>query len=104
MLIAAGIGFCFMTQFGRCARIVGRPLSDYRILQDAHFSLGGASGGTGRAGEALPLETHAHLFSDEDDDFARIALDMAERTCFLHAFCRTDLKARLRVSRWTAAA
>ena len=97
--IAAGIGFCFMTQFGRYAKIVGRPFTGYRILQDAHFSLGGASGGTGRAGEAAPLETHCYLFSEEDDDFARTALDMAEQTCFLHAFCRTDLKARVKVSR-----
>ena len=36
--------------------------------------------------------------SDEDDDFARTALDVSEKTCFLHAFCRTDLKARVKVS------
>ncbi|HSG34816.1 MAG TPA: hypothetical protein VLA37_09800 [Sphingomonadaceae bacterium] len=102
--IAAGIGFCFMTQFGRYAKIVGKPLSDYRILQDFHFSLGGASGGTGKAGQALPLETHCHLTSTEDDDYARTCLDMAEQTCFLHAFCRTDLKARVKVSRVSYAA
>lgn len=100
-LIAAGIGFCFMTQFGRYANIVGKTFRDYRILQDAHFSPGGASGATGKAGTAAPLETHCYLFSDEDDGFARKALDMAEQTCFLHAFCRTDLKARVRVSRLT---
>ncbi len=97
--IAAGIGFCFMTQFGRYAKIVKKDLFDYRILQDAHFSPGGASGGTGQPGAADPLETHVYLQTGEDDDFARTILDMSERTCFLHAFCRTDLKAKVRVSR-----
>jgi hypothetical protein len=97
--IAAGIGLCFMTQFGRYAKIVGKPLTDYRIVQDFHCSLGGASGGTGKAGSADPLETHCYLSSAEDDDYARACLDMAEQTCFLHAFCRTDLKARVRIVR-----
>ncbi|EKF20681.1 OsmC family protein [Nitratireductor pacificus] len=96
--ISAGIGFCFMTQLGRYAKIAKKDLHDYRIVQDAHFSLAGASDGTGKAGSADPLETHCHLFSGEDDDFARTALDMSEQTCFLHAFCRTDLKARVRIS------
>lgn len=96
--IAAGIGFCFMTQFGRYAKIVKKPLEEYRILQDFHATLGGASGGTGRPGEADPLETHCYLYSGQDDDYARLCLDMAEQTCFLHAFCRTDLKAKVKVT------
>jgi organic hydroperoxide reductase OsmC/OhrA len=98
-LIAAGIGFCFMTQFGRFARITGKSLGSYRIIQDAHFSPGGASGRTGKAGEADPLETHVFITSDEDDDVARNLLEMSERTCFLHAFCRTDLKAKVKLTR-----
>ncbi|SLN70900.1 OsmC-like protein [Roseivivax jejudonensis] len=97
-LICAGIGFCFMTQFGRYSKIAKKNLSSYRIVQDAHFSLAGASDGTGARGTATPLETHVHLHSSENDDFARTALDTAERTCFLHAFCRASLKARIRVT------
>lgn len=96
--MSAGIGFCFMTQFGRYAKIVKKNLDAYRIVQDTHFSLGGASGGTGRAGIADPVETHVYLDSREDTDFARTILDMSEQTCFLHAFCRTDLKARMRLA------
>jgi hypothetical protein len=102
--MAAGVGFCFMTQLGRYAKIVRKPLESYRIVQDAHLTLGGASGGTGAAGVVDPIETHVHLRSGEDDDFARACLDMSEQTCFLHAFCRTDLKARVKVTRRTAAA
>jgi organic hydroperoxide reductase OsmC/OhrA len=102
--ISAGIGFCFMTQLGRYAKISKRDLRDYRIVQDTHFSLGGASGGTGAAGEADPVETHVHLTSGENDDFARTALEMAEQTCFLHALCRTELKTRIRIRPFDAAA
>lgn len=101
--ISAGIAFCFMTQIGRYAKIARRDLRDYRIVQDTHFSPGGATGNTGVAGRAHPVETHVHLVSGEDDDFARTALDMSEQTCFLHALCRTPLKARIRISGLTEA-
>ena len=99
--ISAGIGFCFMTQFGRYAKIAGKRLERYRVAQDTHFSLGGASAGTGAAGSAEPVETHVYLDTREDDEFARTALDMAEQTCFLHAFCRSDLKTRVAIQDYT---
>lgn len=97
--ISAGIGFCFMTQFGRMASMEKLDLPQYSIVEDTHFSLGGASGGTGKAGEADPVETHVHLTTEEGDDVARDMLDVSEQTCFLHAFCRTDLKTKLKVTR-----
>ena len=36
-LISAGIGFCFMTQFGRFVSMLKLDLPDYRIVQDTHF-------------------------------------------------------------------
>jgi hypothetical protein len=96
--IAAGIGFCFMTQLGRYAKIAGKDLASYRAVQDIHFAPGGATGGTGKAGAADPVETHVFLDTTEDDAFARAALDMGEQTCFLHALCRTDLKVRVRIA------
>ncbi|MDE0112035.1 MAG: OsmC family protein [Albidovulum sp.] len=98
-LISAGTGFCFMTQFGRFVSMLKLDLPDYRIVQDTHFSLGGASGGTGKAGEADPIETHVYLETGESDETAQEMLDISEQTCFLHAFCRTDLKTKLKVSR-----
>ena len=98
-LISAGIGFCFMTQFGRFVSMLKLDLPDYRIVQDTHFSLGGASGGTGKAGEADPLETHVYLETSESEETAQEMLDISEQTCFLHAFCRTDLKTKLKVVR-----
>lgn len=103
-LISAGIAFCFMTQFGRYATITKKQLDSYRIVQDTHFSAGGASGRTGKAGEADPVETHVYLDTPEDDSFAHTLLHMAEQTCFLHALCRTDLKTKLSVAKTVAAA
>lgn len=98
-LISAGIAFCFMTQFGRFVSMLKLDLPDYRIVQDTHFSLGGASGGTGNAGEADPIETHVYLETSESDETAQEMLDISEKTCFLHAFCKTDLKTKLKVTR-----
>ena len=58
-----------------------------------------ASGGTGKAGEADPIETHVYLETGESDVTAQEMLDISEQTCFLHAFCRTDLKTKLQVRR-----
>lgn len=100
--ISAGIGFCFMTQFGRYAKIVRKDLQAYSIIQDMHFSPGGASGGTGLAGNIDPVETHVYLQTGEDDDFARTILDMSEQTCFLHAFCKSGLNIRIKLAPFSA--
>jgi uncharacterized OsmC-like protein len=94
--ISAGIGFCFMTQLGRYAAILRKNLDECRIVQDTHFSVGGATGGTGKRAEADPVETHLYLKTSEDEGFARDILDMGEQTCFLHAFCRTELKPNIK--------
>jgi hypothetical protein len=91
--IAAGIGFCFMTQFGRFAKIIGQRLDGYRIVQDAYFS----------SGHAGPIETHVYLDTPEQESFAREVLDVGERTCFLHALCRTELETHVRVVTHTPA-
>ena len=95
--ISVGIGFCFMTQFGRLIPMLKLDLPHYQLVQDTHFSLGGASGDTGNAGKADPVETHVFLTTRESDEVAQEMLDLSEQTCFLHAFCRTDLKTKLKV-------
>lgn len=85
--VAGGIAFCFMTQLGRYARIVKGDLPDYRIVQDLFL---------GDEPIADPVETHVYLNTEDGTDFGRLALDMSEQTCFLHALCRTDLDLDLR--------
>ena len=98
-LISAGIGLCFMTQMGRFSKMAKLPLTRYAIVQDTHFSLGGASGGTGQAAVAQPVETHVYLATDADDEVAQKILEVGERTCFLHAFCRDSLKPKVRAGK-----
>jgi hypothetical protein len=85
--ISAGIGFCYMTQLGRFARILGKRLDGYRIVQDTRFA----------SDHAEPVETHVYLDTPEDEAFVREVVDVGERTCFLHALCRTELETRVRV-------
>jgi uncharacterized OsmC-like protein len=92
--LSAGIGFCFMTQFGRYASITKKRLDEYRIIQDTHFS----SRRDGAPGETDPVETHVYLVTPEGEAFARKTLDMGERTCFLHATCRTALTPKVTVN------
>jgi uncharacterized OsmC-like protein len=98
---ASGIAFCFMTQIGRYASIARQPLQSCRIIQDVHFSLGGATGGTGQPGTAEPVETHVYLQSEESDASALHMLVMAEQTCFLHALCKSLVETRVAVLPWS---
>lgn len=99
-LISAGIGFCFMTQIGRFAKIVRSPLGNYHIVQDTRFSRGrpwmGEPADASTIARAAAPQTHVFLRPDDDDDFARHALAMSEQTCFLHALCRTKLHTKVR--------
>ena len=106
--MAAGVAFCFMTQLGRYASILGKDLRGYRLVQDTSFpgravpravsssasappSDPGGAPGAG-AGVAGAVETHVYLDTREGADFSRRCLDMGEQTCFLHALYRTPLE------------
>jgi hypothetical protein len=92
--VAAGIAFCFMTQFGRYAAIAKRKLEHCRVTQDLHWSPGASAAAEG---QAEPVETHVFVDSAEDDGFARTLLEMSEQTCFLHALGRTALRTEVTV-------
>jgi hypothetical protein len=91
VFLAAGIGFCFMTQLGRYAHITKQPLSAYRIVQENRFHRLGSPELT-----ADPVETHAFLELDAPQEEAQQLLYMGERTCFLHAALRGVNPSRLR--------
>jgi organic hydroperoxide reductase OsmC/OhrA len=89
--LAAGIGFCFMTQIGRYAHIVKQDLKGYSIVQDTIYKVGADSA------EAHPVDTHTFLQTSEDDEAAQRTLYMSERTCFLHAAMRGSNKTQISV-------
>lgn len=89
--LAAGIGFCFMTQIGRYATIVKQDLKGYSIVQDTVYKIKADSS------SAKPVDTHTFLQTGEDDQTAQKTLCMSERTCFLHAAMRGSNKTKFRV-------
>jgi|GEM_PF-88357 len=93
---SVGVAFCFMTQIGRYSHMAKLPLNAYGVVQDMHFTLGGASAGTGRGGTGDPAETHVFMQTGTDDDTAREIIRVAEQTCFLHALCRDPAKIKVR--------
>ncbi len=75
---SAGVGFCFMTQIGRYAKIKKYDLAGYRIEQETNFEVQ-----EGKSA-ALPINTITYINSDLSDEIAENILKMSEQTCFLH--------------------
>lgn len=80
--LAAGVAFCFLTQLGRYARIVRKPLDDYRIIQDMAI-------GEGNGNE--PIRTQLFIETAENGDYGATLIRMGAQTCFLHAACQKPL-------------
>lgn len=75
---SAGIGFCFMTQIGRYAKIKKYDLAGYSIEQTTNFEIEAAQS------KVSPINTITHIQSDLTDEIAENILKMSEQTCFLH--------------------
>jgi len=84
--MAAGIAFCYMTQLGRYATIVGRPLGDYRLIQDLAILDSGMD----------PLRTQVCVRTTEGEDYGKTLVEMGAQTCFLHAACQSEIPVEIR--------
>jgi uncharacterized OsmC-like protein len=87
--LTVGIGFCFMTQLGRYAHIVKKPLDSYEIVQDNHYHYGS------ELARNEPVDTHVYIRFDESDEEAKQILHMSEQTCFLHAAMRNAVPSNI---------
>lgn len=87
--LAAGVGFCFMTQIGRYAHIVKHDLRAYSIVQDTLYKSGSDAAG------AKPVDTHVHLDMKAPGEAAQRTVTMSERTCFLHAAMRGSTRTQV---------
>ncbi len=92
--LAAGVGFCYMTQLGRYARIVKLDLGPYRIAQTNSFVIEGPEGKV----VPEPVDTHLFITLNDSDEAAQKLLWMGERTCFLHAAMRSSNRSELSAS------
>lgn len=90
-LMAAGIGFCFMTQLGRYAEALKRPVHDYRMIQAIDIPLPGSDGS-----QTPVIGTKLFLNQGEADEaFAQDLLHSARRTCFLHSTLQASLRSKI---------
>jgi organic hydroperoxide reductase OsmC/OhrA len=89
--LAAGIGFCFMTQIGRYAQIVKHDLRAYSIVQDTLYKI--AADGS----DAKPVDTHVFLDMEAPGEAAQRTVTMSERTCFLHAAMRGSTRTKVNI-------
>ena len=93
--IAAGIAFCYMTQFTRYIEHRKHAVRAIRFVQTLPFTLAGnAADGTLRGG-LEPVDTHVFLHAEEPDAVMQNLLEVAENTCYLHAALRSSLPGRV---------
>ena len=81
---SAGIGFCFMTQIGRYAKIKKYDLAGYRIDQSTAFTI------EDDHAKVHPIKTATHITSDLTAEIAKDILKMSEQTCFLHGAMKEE--------------
>lgn len=90
--LAAGVGFCYMTQIGRYAHIKKQKLESYKVIQDLWFSH------DDNEANVDPLDTHTYVHMDESEAEAQQLLRMSERTCFLHAAMRDAYPSKINLN------
>ena len=96
--IAAGIAFCYMTQFTRYIEHRKHQVRAIRFVQTLPFTLAGnAADGTLKGG-LEPVDTHVFLHAEEPDAVMQNLLEVAENTCYLHAALRSALPGRVELT------
>lgn len=91
-LLSAGIAFCFMTQLARYVEGMKMDIHGIRLLQVNPFAMAGATG------QAMPIQTHLFLNGNAPEETHTQLLDIAERTCYLHASASTPLEPEITIS------
>ncbi len=93
--IAAGIAFCYMTQFTRYIEHRKHKVRAIRFVQTLPFTLAGEALDGSLVGGLEPVDTHVFLHADEPDEVMQNLLEVADNTCYLHAALRSTLPSRV---------
>lgn len=96
--LSAGVGFCFMTQLGRYAKVAKQTLSSYRIVQDALFSTPEQAAEVTMEAPMAAVQTQVYLDIPASDETVQTIMRMGEQTCFLHAACQTPLATKINIA------
>ena len=89
-LLSAGIAFCYMTQLSRYIENMKLKIHGVRLVQFSPYD-------TGPNAVAEPIDTHLYLNGEAPDDTHLQLLNIAARTCYLHAASKTPTEPKLRV-------
>lgn len=84
-LLSTGIAFCFLTQLHRYVEAQKLAIRAPRLVQLTDFA---SSAGA----RADALDTHLFLNGDAPDDMHENLLNMAARTCFMHAAAAASIE------------
>ena len=96
--VAAGIAFCYMTQFSRYIEHRKHKVRAIRFVQNLPFTLTGNAADGSLKGGLEPVDTHVFLHADEPDEVMQNLLEVAENTCYLHAALRSALPGRVELT------
>ncbi len=96
--VAAGVGFCYMTQLGRYAHILKKDLTSYSLIQENAFTFQDSDAQGHRSVAAEPVDTSVFIDSSESDVVAEDFVRTGERTCFLHAAMRGEHPSEIRLT------
>ncbi len=93
--IAAGIAFCYMTQFTRYIEHRSHKVRAIRFVQTLPFTLAGSAADGSLRGGLEPVDTHVFLHAEEPDAVMQNLLEVAENTCYLHSALRSVLPGKV---------
>jgi hypothetical protein len=91
-LLSAGIAFCYMTQLSRYIENMKLKIHGVRLVQFSPYNAGPKA-------VAEPIDTHLYLNGEAPDNTHLQLLNIAARTCYLHAASKTPTEPKLRVIR-----
>ncbi len=94
-LLSAGVAFCFMTQLDRYIEHMKFEIGGVRLVQYCPFALN--ADGERLRGVAEPVDTHLFLNGRETEETYERLMQIAARTCYLHATLAAALEPRLSI-------
>ncbi len=94
-LLSAGIAFCFMTQLDRYIEHMKFDIDGVRLVQYSPYALNAE--GERLRGVAEAVDTHLFLNGREAEETYERLMQIAARTCYLHATLAATLEPRLSI-------
>jgi len=94
--LAAGLGFCYMTQLHRYAVIAKVPLSAVRLVQFMPFAESGRATAFDLRVDVAPVDTTVFTEGNASVDQVLRMLAVSQQTCFLHGALHGSFPSKVR--------